>query len=178
MFRMRSTRLLAVAAGLGLLSVVQAPQALARHRPTDVAVTKTADKTSVHPGDTITYTITVTNLTTFDPILGPANTQDMTLTDVIPTGTRFVSWQGGGVENGSNFDCATPAPGATKGQVTCSGFLGSGGTEAGSETFTMVVQVKRNFDGRAVTNTARVIKDEDPDLSNNTATVKTKVVQS
>ncbi|WP_342570795.1 hypothetical protein MKY85_22535 [Paenibacillus sp. FSL R5-0749] len=50
--------------------------------PTQITLQKTADKTSVVVGDTITYQIVVTN--TGKPIV------QVTITDPIPTGTRFV----------------------------------------------------------------------------------------
>jgi uncharacterized repeat protein (TIGR01451 family)/gliding motility-associated-like protein len=58
----------------------------------ELAVSKLAAAPKVNPGNDITYTITVSNL-------GTANATNVTVTDVLPTGTTFVSASNGGVHS-------------------------------------------------------------------------------
>src|SRR5207248_1833036 len=91
----------------------------------DVSVTKTGPGTVV-AGANISYTITVSNN-------GPDPADGVTLTDVLPSGTTFVSLI---QTTGPTFGCTAPSAGAT-GTVTCAvGNLASG---AGG-TFTLVVK--------------------------------------
>ena len=57
----------------------------------DIAVTKTNGVSSVVPGETLTYTITIQNTGNQDAV-------NVTLSDVIPPGTGFVSASDGGAE--------------------------------------------------------------------------------
>lgn len=160
---------------IGLLGLLGAAPAQAVHESTDVSVTKTASPAGpVSGGDQITYTITVTNN---NP---NSTTEEITLTDVIPAGTTFVSLVGTFPSNAFQFPgdpatCTTPSPGAG-GTVTCTGFLGGPGlfVEDTSATFTLVVQVEANAQD-PITNTASVTLLDDPDTTNNTATVVTNV---
>jgi uncharacterized repeat protein (TIGR01451 family) len=125
----------------------------------DLSVTKTDSPDPVNAGSNITYTITVGNA-------GPSDAQAVTLTDVIPVGTTFVS-----ISVGSG--CMTPAAGST-GTVTCtrptipdnSGF-----------TFTLVVNVNAALPaGTVITNTATVTSTTtDPNAADNSATETTTV---
>lgn len=162
------------ALAVALLGLVWMPPAHAAHLPTDVSVTKTASPTGpVAPGDNITYTITVTNP---NP---DSSTEEITLADVIPGGTTFVSMTGTFPQSGPFFSndpgpaCATPAEGGI-GTVTCTGFLSIRTVAEGTATFTLVVNVDANAEG-PITNTVTATLADDPDLTNNTATVVTEV---
>ena len=153
------------ALAVALLGLV--PPAHANHGPTDVSVTKTASPTgSVAPGDNITYTITVTNSHPED------NSGVVTLVDEIPSGTTFVSLTG---TFPFHDGCATPAEGGT-GTVTCTGVLSETTFGLNTATFTLVVKVDANAEG-PITNTATATLANDPDLTNNTATVVSTVAQ-
>ena len=160
------------ALGVSLLLLVGAPRAHANHEPTDVSVTTTASPAGqAARGDNITYTITVMNA-------GTSSTDVITLSDVIPAGTTFVSLTGQfRYANAPEDDptpgepCATPPVGGT-GTVTCLGSLEPTPLFDSTETFTLVVQVDPNAQG-PITNTATATLADDPNLSNNSATVVT-----
>lgn len=163
----------AVMAVTGLLWGAGVSPAQAIDEPTDVSVSKTASPVGpVLGGDQITYTITVTNLS-------PENfTREITLTDAIPAGTTFVSLTGTfpyswGEILQPNPPCTTPAQGGT-GTVTCVGLLEAARFLDYEATFTLVVQVDANAQG-PITNTATATLANDPNLTNNTATVVTNV---
>ncbi|MFD2035060.1 gliding motility-associated C-terminal domain-containing protein, partial [Belliella marina] len=59
----------------------------------DLDIVKTATSATVVAGENISYTITVSNA-------GPSDAQDVTVTDVLPSGTGFVSADNGGTEAG------------------------------------------------------------------------------
>ena len=113
----------------------------------DLAITKTTPATTVAPGANITYTIGVTNN-------GPNAASNVTITDVLPAGSSFVS--------------ATPTQGTCSGTatVTCSaGALASGA----SMSVTLVIAAPAT--GTAVSNTATVTATEaDAVPANNSAT--------
>ena len=117
----------------------------------DVALTKTGPA-SITAGTNITYTLTVSNA-------GPANAESVTLTDVVPAGTAFVSL----VQNtGPAFTCDT--------SVVCNiAALASGATA----TFTLVVSTSPSAT-LPVTNTASIATmSTDPDSSNDSSSVIT-----
>jgi uncharacterized repeat protein (TIGR01451 family) len=60
----------------------------------DLALAKTTTATAIHAGDTVTYTLTVTNA-------GPSTATGVVITDTLPTGLTFVSATGGGVAAGA-----------------------------------------------------------------------------
>ena len=122
----------------------------------DLQVVKTVDETNVTVGDTINYTITVTNN-------GPRTAGDdsntskaVKLTDVIPSGLNVVS--------------------VTGGTFTPSGVLYLGEMNIYTSK-TVTVQAVTTTTGD-ITNTATVsvASPTDPDLSNNTSSVTTTVV--
>jgi uncharacterized repeat protein (TIGR01451 family) len=110
----------------------------------DLALTKTVSPGSVIVGDTVTYTLTVTNN-------GPYDTS-VTLTDPLPTGTSLQS------ATATQGTCDDTAP------LACSlGVLANGATA----TVTAVVVMNQTGD---VLNNAQVEGDvPDPDLVNNSA---------
>jgi uncharacterized repeat protein (TIGR01451 family) len=59
----------------------------------DLSITKTDSVDPVVPGEQLTYTIGVSNA-------GPADAEDVVVSDPLPTGTTFVSATGGGTESG------------------------------------------------------------------------------
>ena len=112
----------------------------------DLAIEKSASSDAVRVGDTITYTLEVSNT-------GPADAIGVTVVDTLPGLVTFVSASTGCVE--------------AAGVVTCA--VGDLAAEA-STTLTIVVTA--NGEGVAV-NTAVVSSDfvSDPDLTNNTSSV-------
>lgn len=69
----------------------------------DLALAKTTTATAIHAGDTVTYTLTVTNA-------GPSTATGVVITDTLPTGLTFVSATGGGVAAGSTVTWSLAAP--------------------------------------------------------------------
>jgi uncharacterized repeat protein (TIGR01451 family) len=120
----------------------------------DLAITSSAPATPVILGNNVTFTQVATNN-------GPANVGTATYTNVIPTGTTFVS-----LVPPTGFTCTTPAVGSA-GTVTCTGPLNSGA----SATFPLVVQVtSSDAPGTKITNTATIGPTaNDPNTANNTA---------
>ncbi len=120
----------------------------------DLAVTKTDGSTTYTPGNSINYTITVTNN-------GPSSVTAATITDNAPAGTSITAWT------------ATFAGGATgtasgSGNISQSVNLPSGA----SATYTVTLAVPSGFTGNLV-NVATVAVPAgvtDPNLANNTAT--------
>lgn len=121
----------------------------------DVAVVKTASPVPVEPGSTLTYTIGVTNR-------GPSPAENVRLTDAVPpvlsmvefstdNGFTWQSWSG-------SYEIGTLANGASR-TILIRGLVAS--SAAGS-----------------IINTAAVTSTTpDPDLSNNTSTTETPVVE-
>lgn len=123
----------------------------------DLGVSIGATPNPVRTGTTLTYTITVSNF-------GPSTATGVVLTEQLPAESKFVSYKA------SNGSCTAPAPGAT-GTLTCQ--LGS--LPVGSTSTNIVVKVVARG-GTSVTNTATVTStSNDPNVSNNSATVKTAV---
>jgi uncharacterized repeat protein (TIGR01451 family) len=124
----------------------------------DLTVTNTA-LPNIATGAPLTYTIVVTNN-------GPDTAHQVTLTDSVPKGTKFVS------AITSDGSCKKPAVGAAAGKVTCT--VPSLANGAGF-TVTMVVDVTYKS-GKTVTDTASVSSLVfDPTDTNNSATVTTMV---
>ena len=126
----------------------------------DIAVAKDDGVTEVRPGDTITYTVTVSNV-------GNQDATGVVLTDPVPSGTAFVSASDGGTESG--------------GTVTWPAFDLAAGDSAQR---TLVVQVNDPAPaGQAtVANTAHAADDgangTDPDSGNNDATDTDTLIQA
>lgn len=120
----------------------------------DLSVTKTDSPDPVSRGDTLTYSIVVSNQ-------GPASAAAVQLTDALPASVRFVS------VTSTAGSCSE-----ADGTVTCSlGDLANGG----SVTVTITVTARR--DG-TVTNTAQVSSlSPDPNLANNTDSEDTVITR-
>lgn len=118
------------------------PAATAVSTVADLSVAKSGPAT-VNAGSNITYTVTVGNA-------GPSNATTVTLTDVMPAFTSFVS---GNQTSGPAFSCSLPAVG-TNGTITCS--IASLGASQ-SATFELVVNLpSAGAPGATLSNTATV----------------------
>jgi uncharacterized repeat protein (TIGR01451 family) len=147
---------------LQVTTFYDAPQA-------DLQVTKTTASTSVVPGDTITYTITLTNLLG-NPGAKRAIAQDVTaldaatnvvLTDVLPAELLFQS-----ITAPAGFSCVTPTVG-TNGTVTCSAATLPDGASA---VFTLVTTVAASATGSVQNSATGSSSTFDPNSTNNTGT--------
>jgi uncharacterized repeat protein (TIGR01451 family) len=121
----------------------------------DISVTNSDSPDPVAPGDTITYTQSITNG-------GPDVAANATFTQSTPAGTTFQS-----IAAPAGWSCGTPAVGAT-GAITC-----TKASLAVAETgaFTLVVNVTG---GGTITSTVTGGSDaNDPDAGDNTATTTT-----
>src|SRR5688572_5837852 len=140
-----------IAVGLGLISA--SPAVPAPGDTANLRITKTDSPDPVTVGQTLTYTINVSNL-------GPDAATGTTVTDRLPANVDFVSAQS------TNGTCTRN--GRT---VTCQvGNLAGSGSEA-----TITIRIKPRRAG-TITNTAEVESVEnDPVTANNTATATTTV---
>jgi large repetitive protein len=128
----------------------------------DLGVTKSGAAAAA-AGQNHAYSIAVTNN-------GPQPASAVTLNDLLPAGTRFVSLQ---QNTGPVFTCTTPAAG-TSGNVACSlASLPAGG----SATFTLTVALDAGIAmGTVVTNSATATAaNNDPVPANNTASSATTI---
>lgn len=117
----------------------------------DLALAIVTSATTVAPGGTIAYTLTVTNH-------GPQASNGSTVDDRLPTGTSFVSGAG----------CSEAAR-----SVSCTvGALANGA----SKTFTVTLKLDNPYGGvKPLVNTANVNAPGDPDTTNNDASASTPV---
>jgi uncharacterized repeat protein (TIGR01451 family) len=127
----------------------------------DLSATKSATTDPIIADTNEIYNLTVINN-------GPFDAQNVTLTDVVPTDTTFVSL----VQNsGPAFTCTTPPVGEPS-TVDCTIAMLTAGASA---TFTLVVQMSP-VDTSSIMNTATVNSSVlDPNPANNTATVTLRV---
>ncbi len=118
----------------------------------DIAVAKDDGLTEVRPGDTVTWTLTVSNV-------GNQNATGVVLTDTVPPGTSFVSASDGATESG--------------GIVTWPAFGLAAGTSV-QRTLAVLVDDPAPPGQATVVNTAQAADDgsngQDPDPGNNEAT--------
>ena len=130
----------------------------------DLSLTKTTAAGPVLAGDTISYTITVSNA-------GPSDAQTVAMTDAVPANTTFVS---DAQTSGPAFTITNPAVGGTG---TISGTIGTL-ADGASASFTVVLLVLPSTpDGATIVNTAAVAAATfDPNLANNSQTVTSSVV--
>lgn len=120
--------------------------------PTDLSLTKAANKTTVNPGEQIVYTLTVRNN-------GALNSVGAQIVDTLPVGVSFVSSPDGCVSSGSAVTCAV-------------GNLANGA----SRSFSFTAQLADPYTGpRPLVNTATVNAPGDTDPSNNTGSASTTV---
>ncbi len=125
-------------------------------RQIDLAITKTDSIDPATPGGQLTYTITVTNN-------GPSTATNVSVTDVLPSGTTFSS--------------ATASQGtATHASGTVTGSLGT--INSGSNaTITLIVDVSSSASG-SLSNTSTVTATEtETNSANNSATQVTTLTQ-
>jgi len=119
----------------------------------DLAVTKTADNDTPQEGNTVTYTITVTNN-------GPDTATNVVVTDTVPAGTTFVS--------------ANPSEDSQNPLTWTFSSILSGD----NEVILVQTTVDANTTGDVITNTASVDADEtDTDSSNNSADESITVIK-
>ncbi len=129
----------------------------------DVSITKNGAPASIAAGNNITWTIVVSNT-------GPSTATTVTMTDVLPANTAFVSLG----QSGAAFNCTTPAAGAA-GTVTCTAATLATGA---STTFTLVASTAVTTPPGTISNTATVSSaSADPNNGNNSATSSTTVGQ-
>ena len=116
------------------------------------------DKTTVKPGDLLTYTITVRNF-------GPDTAVNAVVNDTLSSGSTFVSASA----NRGRF--TAPAAGQTGTVTWYLGDLANGGIESAQLKVTVIVKGPTT-----ITNTATVSLDNaDPNPANNTATIAPNV---
>jgi uncharacterized delta-60 repeat protein/uncharacterized repeat protein (TIGR01451 family) len=124
----------------------------------DLSIAKTASPNPVVAGNTITYTIVVSNA-------GPDGATNAVVTDNLPSALSFVSCAatGGGVCGGAGNSVSVSFPTLLVG---------------GSEVITIVARVKTGTaDGTAVVNSANVVSDEsDPNANNNNTSATINVL--
>jgi uncharacterized repeat protein (TIGR01451 family) len=134
----------------------------------DLSVTSTETPNPVTDGNNITYTQTVTNN-------GPAASGTATFTDVIPTGTSFVSFT---VPTG--WSCGTlPTVGSSGGTITCT-ISSLPVNTVTPVSFPLVVKASLgDTPGTTITNTANInvpcSSSSDPNCGNNSATTSVTV---
>jgi uncharacterized repeat protein (TIGR01451 family) len=128
----------------------------------NLTVVKTGPAT-ITAGNDISYSVSVTNN-------GPSDAATITLTDILPTGTTFVSEA---QNSGPSFACVNPAVGGT-GSVSCSAATLLTGASA---TFTIVFKVGIGVaGGTTITNIATVAAaTADATASDNTSSTSATV---
>ncbi len=127
----------------------------------DLAVTNAGSPNPVIPGNSITYTQTVTNN-------GPLDAINASFSEAVPGNTTFQS-----LAVATGWTCTTPAIGGS-GNISCTNPDVANGAMG---TFTLVVTVSPvTPSGTQITDTDSVTSgSSDPNLANNTATVVTLV---
>lgn len=124
----------------------------------DLAVVKTADVTDAAPGDTVVYTVAVTDR-------GPSSAADVTVTDALPAGLALV-----GVRADPPFSCATA--GVT---VTCT----APRLDPGTSVITITARIDAAQPDGAIANTATArAETTDPDPSNDAGTATVEVASA
>jgi uncharacterized repeat protein (TIGR01451 family) len=130
----------------------------------DLSVTKSDSPDPVDAGANLTYTITVNNA-------GPSNASTVTLTDILPAETLFVS-----LASPAGWLCTTPGA-FMNGTVTCN----AASVGLGDHVFTLVVNVlAATPSGTVINNSATVMTNAtaDPNNGNETGSASTTVATS
>ncbi|MGD8617459.1 MAG: hypothetical protein PVI91_17655, partial [Gammaproteobacteria bacterium] len=119
-------------------------------------MSKTVDNTNPHEGDTIVYTVSVTNN-------GPIDATGVALSDVLPTGLTYVGYDTGA--SGTSYDSASG--------LWTLGALANGQTA----TLNLTATVDAGTGGSTLTNTASVggLDQVDPNAGNDSASVDLSV---
>ncbi|HEV7767755.1 MAG TPA: IPTL-CTERM sorting domain-containing protein [Thermoanaerobaculia bacterium] len=115
---------------------------------------------SVSAGSNVNYEITVTNN-------GPADAFTVTLTDILPANTTFISLT---QSSGPTFSCTAPPVGSA-GTVTCTIATLTSGAIA---TFDLVLNITNGATG-TISNTATVTSPSDPTPGDNSSTTDAEV---
>ncbi len=125
----------------------------------DLGLTASGSPTTVNGGSNVTYTLTVTNA-------GPNSSGDLVVTNTLSPSVTYVS------SSGSGWSC-TPGSGT----VSCTH---AGPHPVGTPIAQLQIVATVNAAGGTITHSATVARGpsgtDDPDNSNNTATVNTQVV--
>ncbi|MDP9193403.1 MAG: ExeM/NucH family extracellular endonuclease [Acidobacteriota bacterium] len=129
----------------------------------DLSVTKSDTPDPVNAGANLTYTITVNNA-------GPSNATTVSLSDILPAETLFVSLASPG-----GWSCTTPGA-FTNGTVSCT----NPSIGLGNQVFTLVVNVlAATSSGTVINNSATVsAATTDPNTGNETGSAATTVATS
>jgi uncharacterized repeat protein (TIGR01451 family) len=122
----------------------------------DLAVTKSVDDSAPNEGDTLVYTVTVTNN-------GPANATGVSLSDVLPAGLSYVSDDA--AASGTSYDSGTGV------------WSVNGLNNAAAATLHITATVNPGTGGDTLTNTASVVAldQTDPEAGNDSAAVAVNV---
>ena len=129
----------------------------------DLSITKADDVDPIIAGNTLSYTVTVTNA-------GPSQADNVVVTDTLPAGVTFVSSSGCAEDPGGEPTCslASIASGAsTPYTITVMVDVGTTGTITNVASVTSATADPNNADNSAATT--------DPDPSNNSASENTTV---
>ncbi len=119
----------------------------------NLSITKTADKSTANVGDTVTYTLILTNN-------GPVNATGVVVTDILHSGLNFVSAS------------STSGTYATSTGIWTVGNLNNSATT----TLTLVTKIKSGLEGQTIPNTATTTATQnDPTPGDNTSTVNVVV---
>jgi uncharacterized repeat protein (TIGR01451 family) len=127
---------------------------------TVIAITKTDTPDPVVAGDDLTYTLTASNN-------GPDGLESATVSDTLPAGTTFVSF-----DNPAGWTCSAPAAGST-GTVSCN----AAPFAPGDAVFTLVVHVSAGQTGpTTLANQARLEVTDSGRSTSQVATATTQVL--
>ena len=130
------------------------PVAVPSNGTADLSVVKSTQTTTAAPGDTVTYTISVTNN-------GPHPASDIIVNDALPASLLFQS-----ITPAATFTCTTPAVG-TNGTITC---LGGPLPNGATATFTLVTTIAPSASGSVANVVVASTSDTDPVSGNSSST--------